>query len=193
MGDTCGSCNGSGSEKGSKPERCPSCNGTGMETVSTGPFMMRSTCRRCQGKGTWNKNPCSQCNGHGQAALGGTIRVQGIYEDINLQIPPGTPSHARMRMEKKGIKKVSGFGHGDHYINIKVKAPKKLDEKQKALLQAYAELEPDTPGTIHGLTYQLGGKKSVISDPDGQVAAIRDALSEDIDESKKEEAREEGA
>ena len=25
-----------------------------------------------------------------------------------------------MRMEKKGIKKVSGFGHGDHYINIKV-------------------------------------------------------------------------
>ena len=23
--------------------------------------------RRCQGKGTWNKNPCSQCNGHGQA------------------------------------------------------------------------------------------------------------------------------
>ena len=86
-------------------------------------------------------------NVHNQAALGGTIRVQGIYEDINLQIPPGTPSHTRcqikqygdgsvslalsicwnssgqhcrMRMEKKGIKKVSGFGHGDHYINIKV-------------------------------------------------------------------------
>ena len=132
-----------------------------------------------------------------QAALGGTIRVQGIYEDINLQIPPGTPSHTRlktiiwrgtdsrsshsdyvkyyfyqiwrlttililcrMRMEKKGIKKVSGFGHGDHYINIKVvsnmmqrlqdlsphaiqvRAPKKLDEKQRALMQAYAELEP---------------------------------------------------
>ena len=63
-------------------------------------------------------------------------------------------------MEKKGIKKVSGFGHGDHYINIKVvsnmmqrlqdlsphaiqvRAPKKLDEKQRALMQAYAELEP---------------------------------------------------
>ena len=23
--------------------------------------------RRCQGKGTWNKNPCSDCRGHGQA------------------------------------------------------------------------------------------------------------------------------
>ena len=32
-----------------------------------------------------------------QAALGGTIRVQGIYEDLNLQIPPGTPSHTRWR------------------------------------------------------------------------------------------------
>ena len=32
-----------------------------------------------------------------QAALGGTIRVQGIYEDINLQIPPGTPSHTRLQ------------------------------------------------------------------------------------------------
>ena len=68
---------------------------------------------------------------------------------------------------------------------FQVRAPKKLDEKQRALMQAYAELEPgklttvvgienfsllaDTPGTIHGLTYQLGGKKTVISDPEGQV------------------------
>ena len=69
---------------------------------------------------------------------------------------------------------------------LQVSAPKKLDEKQRALMQAYAELEPgklttvvkiekknfllaDTPGTIHGLTYQLGGKKTVISDPEGQV------------------------
>jgi len=236
--DTCGSCKGNGSEPGSKPERCPNCNGTGMETVSTGPFMMRSTCRRCTGKGTWNKRPCGECNGVGQtnqrkkvsvpvpagiedgqtvrmpvgnkevfitfkveksdyftrkgadvhtdahislaqAALGGTIRVQGIYEDLNLQIPAGTASHTRMRMANKGIKKVSGFGHGDHYINIKIKAPKKLDEKQKALLQAYAEMEAGTPGTIHGLTYALGGKKIVMSDSEGLVEALREALDGD--------------
>jgi len=235
--DNCGTCKGSGSSPGSKPERCPNCNGTGMETVSTGPFMMRSTCRRCSGKGTWNKNPCEDCRGQGQtqqrrkisvpvpagiedgqtvrmpvgnrevfitfrveksdyftrkgadvhteahislsqAALGGTVRVQGIYEDINLQIPPGTPSHTRMRMANKGIKKVSGFGHGDHYINIKIKAPKKLTEKQKVLLEAYAELELETPGTIHGLTYALGGKKTVMEDPEGLVEAVRDALEE---------------
>ena len=30
-------------------------------------FSINVLTRRCQGKGTWNKNPCSQCNGHGQA------------------------------------------------------------------------------------------------------------------------------
>ena len=30
-----------------------------------------------------------------QSALGGSIRIQGIYEDLNIQIPGGTPSHTR--------------------------------------------------------------------------------------------------
>ena len=236
--DTCGSCTGTGSEPGSKPERCPNCNGTGMETVSTGPFMMRSTCRRCAGKGTWNKNPCGSCRGAGQAqqrqkitvpvpagiedgqtvrmpvgskevfisfkveksdyftrkgadvyteaavsisqaALGGTIRVQGISEDLNVQIPAGTASHTRMRMSGKGVKKVSGFGHGDHYIDIKIKPPKNLTDKQAALLRAYAEIENNTPGTVRGLTYEVGGKKVVMEDKDGLVADIREALEDD--------------
>jgi len=236
--DNCPSCKGTGSEPGSQPERCPNCNGTGMETVSTGPFMMRSTCRRCSGRGTWNKHPCKECNGAGQtnqrkkitvpvpagiedgqtvrmpvgrkevfitfrveksdyfkrkgadvhtdatisiaqATLGGAIRVQGIHEDLNLQIPPATPSHTKMKMTGKGLKRVSGYGFGDHYINIKIKPPKALDEKQRALLQAYAEMESDTPGTIQGLTYAVGGKKVVIEDPEGLVANLREALDED--------------
>ncbi len=30
-----------------------------------------------------------------EAALGGSIRVQGVYEDLTIQIPPGTPSHTK--------------------------------------------------------------------------------------------------
>ncbi len=206
-----------------------------METVSTGPFLMRSTCRRCQGKGFWNKHPCSDCAGQGQskqrhrvkvpvpagiedgqtvrmpvgareifitfqvapsdyfrrqgadvhtdakislsqAALGGAVRVQGIYEDLNVQIPPGTESHTRMRMSGKGMKKVSGYGYGDHYINIRIVTPKNLDEKQKALLQAFAETEANTPGTVNGLTYTKGGSKVVMEDATGLVGEVRDAL-----------------
>ena len=49
--------------------------------------------------------------------------------------------------KSKGLKKVSGYGYGDHYIHIKIDVPKKLDEKQLALMTAWAEVEPGTPGT----------------------------------------------
>ena len=83
---------------------------------------------------------------------------------------------SRMRMAGKGIKKVSGFGQGDHYIDVKIKPPQTLTEKQAALLKAYAEIEKDTPGTVRGLTYAVGGKKVVMEDKDGLVADIRSAL-----------------
>lgn len=236
--DECVKCRGTGADSGTDPERCPQCHGTGMETVTTGPFMMRSTCRRCHGKGTWIKIPCGSCRGSGQvrtrqkvmvpvpagiedgqtvrmpvgkkeifitfrvakseffrrqgsdvhtdarisvaqAMLGGVIRVQGIRDDINVQVPSGTGSHSRILLKGKGIPKPSGYGTGDHYIHVKVDVPKKLTEKQRALLQAYAELEPETPGTVNGFTYDKKGRKVLMEDPEGTVADIREALEED--------------
>lgn len=70
---------------------------------------------------------------------------------------PGTSSHSRIRLSGKGLKKVNGFGHGDHYVHLKIVVPKRLKEKQKALLQAYAEIEDDTPGQILGVTFKKDG------------------------------------
>ncbi|XP_053400676.1 protein tumorous imaginal discs, mitochondrial-like [Mercenaria mercenaria] len=64
--ETCWQCNGSKAAPGSKPQRCPQCHGTGMETVSTGPFMMRSTCRMCGGQKTIIKQKCNVCRGKGK-------------------------------------------------------------------------------------------------------------------------------
>lgn len=93
-----------------------------------------------------------------QAVLGGTIRVEGVYEDQTIQIISGTSSHTRIRLNGKGLKKVDGLGYGDHYVTIKIIVPKQLTEKQRALLQAYAELETNTPGSINGVTYKTDGK-----------------------------------
>lgn len=237
--DTCETCGGTGNQAGTSPDRCTQCSGTGMETVSTGPFMMRSTCRRCHGKGVFNKNPCFACRGAGQtkqrktvkvpvpagiengqtvrmqvgsrevfitfrveasdyfqrkgadihtdakisfaqAIFGGNIRLAGVYDDLTLQIPPNTPSHTRMKMSGKGLKKVSGYGYGDHYIHIKIDVPKKLDEKQLALMTAWAEIEPGTPGTVNGFTYtKSGGRVAMEDDPAGIVADLREALEDD--------------
>lgn len=105
--------------------------------------------------------------------------LQGIHEDLNIQIPSGTSSHTRMRMAGKGIKKISGYGYGDHYINIHIEPPKRLTAKQRALIQAFAETESSTPGTVSGMTYAKDGRKVVMEDPDGLVSEIRELLSED--------------
>lgn len=64
--DTCPKCRGSRCELGTKPSKCQYCHGSGMETISTGPFVMRSTCRYCAGTGQYNKFPCVECEGKGQ-------------------------------------------------------------------------------------------------------------------------------
>ncbi|XP_060530811.1 protein tumorous imaginal discs, mitochondrial-like isoform X2 [Cylas formicarius] len=216
--DTCPKCNGSRCELGTKATKCTFCNGTGMENITTGPFIMRSTCRYCQGTRMYIKHKCIECEGKGstvqrrtvtipvpagiedgqtvrmslgnkelfvtfrvdksdyfkrdgsdvhteaeisvaQALLGGSIRIQGLYEDHVLQIKPGTSSHTRIRLSGKGMKKVNGYGNGDHYVMLKIKVPQKLDEKQKVLAIAYAELEKDTPGQIFGIAQRTDGEK----------------------------------
>ncbi|KAF7994854.1 hypothetical protein HCN44_004326 [Aphidius gifuensis] len=235
--DTCPKCQGSRAELGTKAIKCHQCNGTGAETISTGPFVMRSTCRSCHGSRVYIKFPCIECEGKGQsvqrkkvivpvpagvedgqtiriavgnkevfvtfrveksryfkrdgadihtdaeislaqAALGGTIRVKGVYEDHTVVIKPGTASHNKIRLNGKGMKKVNTIGHGDHYVNIKITVPTYLTDKQKALLMAYAELEKNTPGTIDGVTTKTDGTKECYDGPLELLKLIRQALSD---------------
>ncbi|XP_053616082.1 protein tumorous imaginal discs, mitochondrial-like isoform X2 [Plodia interpunctella] len=113
-----------------------------------------------------------------QAILGGTVRIQGIYEDHTIQIVPGTSSHSAIRLSRKGMKRVSTQGYGDHYVHIKIQVPKTLSEKQKALMYAYAELEEDTPGQILGVSYDRDGKKISVAEPQDIVDAVKEALKE---------------
>ncbi|KAM6156104.1 dnaJ homolog subfamily A member 3, mitochondrial [Rhynchocyon petersi] len=209
--DTCERCEGKGSEPGSKVQHCHYCGGSGMETINTGPFVMRSTCRRCGGRGSIITTPCVVCRGAGQAKqrkkvvipvpagvedgqtvrmpvgkreifvtfrvqkspvfrrdgadihsdlfisvaqaiLGGTARVQGLYETINVTIPAGTQMDQKIRMGGKGIPRINSYGYGDHYIHIKIKIPKKLTSRQQNLILSYAEEETEVDGTVNGVT-----------------------------------------
>jgi DnaJ family protein A protein 3 len=94
-----------------------------------------------------------------QAILGGSIRVEGVYDHITVQIRPNTSSHTLIRLGGKGMKKTHTIGYGDHYVHIKIKVSTSLSEKQRALIQAYAELEDDTPGQVHGVTNKKDGKE----------------------------------
>lgn len=71
--------------------------------------------------------------GFTQAALGDTIDVETIDGKVELTIPAGTQSGTEFRLRGKGVQ--TSRGRGDHFVTIHVVTPKKLDKKQKKLLE----------------------------------------------------------
>ncbi|XP_074619530.1 dnaJ homolog subfamily A member 3, mitochondrial-like isoform X2 [Acropora palmata] len=236
----CDRCDGKRAEPGTSYSKCPTCKGTGEETVNTGFFHMRSTCRRCGGQGHIISTPCKKCRGKGrvtetktitipvpagvedgqtvrvpveagelfvtfrvsesklferdgvnvsstvtisftQAILGGTIRTPGIHGDIELKIPPGTQSHQKLRLSGRGIPRLNGMGKGDHFVNFKIHIPKYLNEKQKALILAYAELEDEVNGTVSGIKSGKG-TKTACEDDNGFLGRLKKAFCPEDDD-----------
>ncbi|XP_039550656.1 dnaJ heat shock protein family (Hsp40) member A3b [Pimephales promelas] len=90
--DACPRCEGKGHEPGTKVSQCHYCNGTGMESISTGPFMMRSTCRRCGGRGSIIITPCVMCRATGQTKQKQTVMVPvpaGVEDGQTVKVPVG--------------------------------------------------------------------------------------------------------
>jgi len=75
-----------------------------------------------------------------QAALGTTIEVATIDGSTKrIKVPPGTQNNTRIRMKGYGAPGLKGGTKGDQYVKINISVPKKLSEKQTALMKALAE------------------------------------------------------
>lgn len=74
-----------------------------------------------------------------QAALGDEIEVPTLTGKAKLKIPVGTQPGTVFRMRGKGIKSLRGFGTGDEMVLVDVEVPKKLNKKQKELVQKLHE------------------------------------------------------
>ncbi len=72
-----------------------------------------------------------------QAALGAVVDVDTVDGSVKLKIPEGTQPGALIRIKGHGVVALSGKGHGDHYVKVKVVVPKKLRGKQKELLAEF--------------------------------------------------------
>jgi curved DNA-binding protein len=74
------------------------------------------------------------------ALLGTQIKVPTVDgKDLNLKIPAGTQHHAKLRMKGYGLPEMKGGRRGDLYARILVKTPKRLNKKQKSLIQELSE------------------------------------------------------
>lgn len=85
--DTCPKCRGTRCEPGTQATKCQFCNGTGMESITTGPFVMRSTCRYCQGTRMYIKYKCVECEGKGSTVQKRKVTIPVPAGEILFQHP----------------------------------------------------------------------------------------------------------
>ena len=75
-----------------------------------------------------------------EALLGTQIQIPTVDgKNLNLRIPPGTQHQTKMRMKGYGLPEMKKGQRGDLYTRILVKSPKRLNKKQKALIQELSE------------------------------------------------------
>jgi molecular chaperone DnaJ len=84
-----------------------------------------------------------------QAALGDEIEVPTLHGKVKLKIPAGTQTGTKFRLRGKGVPNVRGYGTGDQHIIVRIITPTKLTEKQKQLLQEFAEVSGQVPQEEH--------------------------------------------
>lgn len=78
-----------------------------------------------------------------QAALGAELEVPTLDGKVKYTMPEGTQTGSVFRLKNKGIPFLRGNGRGDHYIKVDIDVPKKLNEKQKAMLKEFADISGD--------------------------------------------------
>ena len=86
------------------------------------------------GNDVWCEIPIS----FAKATLGGSIEVPTIEGKVKYEVPEGTQTGTVFRLKNKGIKNLRGAGKGDQYVRVKIEVPKKLSDKQRNILEQFA-------------------------------------------------------
>lgn len=89
-----------------------------------------------------------------QAALGAEVEIPTLDDTITVKIPRGTQPGQAIKIPKKGVPFVQGYGRGDLVFLVNVEIPKKLTSQQEQLLRDFANCASD-----NGRRASLRGKK----------------------------------
>lgn len=75
-----------------------------------------------------------------QAALGVVVSIDGIFDDevVEVRIPEGCQNEQVVRVKNHGMPKFRSDSRGDLLVHINVTIPKKLNKKQRELLEKFA-------------------------------------------------------
>jgi molecular chaperone DnaJ len=70
-----------------------------------------------------------------EAALGATVEVPTPDGPVSVKVKPGTQDGTLLRVKGKGAPKLKASGRGDLLARVKVEVPKKLNKRERELLE----------------------------------------------------------
>ena len=72
------------------------------------------------------------------------VPVSQIWPDGQLN-HPGTQPGKILKLRGKGIPEVNGYGTGDYLVYVQVYIPKRLDRKEKEIVESWRNSSSFTP------------------------------------------------
>jgi molecular chaperone DnaJ len=74
------------------------------------------------------------------AALGTSVEVPVIGGKVKVKVPAGTQSGKIFRLKGKGVPAIQSYGRGDQLIHVNIWTPKKLNDKERKLLEEMKDM-----------------------------------------------------
>ncbi|KAF8274052.1 DnaJ protein [Lactarius quietus] len=126
------------------------------------------------------------------ALLGGRVRVPTIDGEVDVRVPGGTQQGQEMVLKNRGIQAVFGGEKGDLFVTFTVQIPRSLTDRQREILQEYADdvegrstekspketQEPSSNVDVNGSTFSTGSNPNASLDHDNGTAQFSSTTSQ---------------
>lgn len=78
-----------------------------------------------------------------QAALGTSVVLSTLEGEEKVEVPAGTQTGHRFRLQGKGMPRLGRHGRGDLFVLVEIQTPKKLVKEEKRLYEELLKLEKE--------------------------------------------------
>jgi DnaJ-class molecular chaperone len=72
-----------------------------------------------------------------QAILGGSVDVKTLTGEVEMKVPKGCQTEAKLMLRGKGIQELNGVRKGNHIVHLKIQIPNEISPRQEELLREF--------------------------------------------------------